>query len=1064
MCADVGFKVTQPTEALTPFTVDGSELRVVIWTTTPWTMPANLAIAVNGELEYSVVTHPSLGGKKYMVAKELVGALAKRMDDVLPEGAELEIVATFKGSEVTGTVYEHPFAGRESKVVLGGDYITTDSGTGLVHTAPGHGQDDYLTGLKYGLELLSPVNDAGEFTSEAGDDLEGLSVLGEGNTRCIEKLRASGALVREENYEHKYPYDWRTKEPTIFRATSQWFASVDGFREDALTAIDNVKWQPEIGRNRITAMTQSRSDWCISRQRTWGVPIPVFYHRDTQEVLLDEDTLEHAYKLIGEHGTDIWWSASEKELLPAKYADVADQYQKGTDTMDVWFDSGSSWASVVLEREELSERYPADLYLEGSDQHRGWFQSSLLTSVAVNGHAPYKTVLTHGFVLDEKGYKMSKSLGNVVDPNLVIEGGADLKKQPGYGADTLRLWVSSVNYASDVCIGDGIVKQTSDSYRKLRNTARYVIGSLHDFDPAKHAVPYEQLPALDQYMLGELDAFVAESKASYDDYAFSRVYSLLQQFAVSDLSNFYLDVAKDRLYISHADDTRRRTCQTVMYQVLHAMSAVLAPILPHMAEDIWQALPYTTAHTSVFEAGWPAAATPDSAASSVAEGKAEWGALRVLRDAVNKAIEQARNEKSIGASLEAKVVVHSTDPQLSAALAKYASETNEVDDLRYVLLVSGVEVVGSADEATSKGTLAALTEPLPDLSEDSTVTIGIAKADGAKCERCWNYYTELSDTKADYPSVCERCTVALTKMSYPKVGHLSPKPAAAAQPAPAAKPAPPAPAAATGASPDRLKKVDELINRVRASDGTVIDGFIASSTVLLDSLGSLRSTPVASSSAATAPQAAAKDSTLDEAEAVYRRALANKQKLLGDNHPDTVTATKNLATSLQMQGKVAEAQTLLAGMPDAVVSQVAATPPPAPPPAPTPAPAPAPAPAAATPTVAAETGEPSGASTILTYDATLRKAGIAPKDAILLTPAALASKAGLSLLAAPATAAAPAEAAAPQADNLEDAVAAQGALVRKLKEDDGLTNADPAVQAAVAELKRLKGLAEPAVA
>ena len=761
----VAFKVSQPTDVLKEY----DDVRVVIWTTTPWTIPANLAVAVNSELEYSVVGHPSIP-YKMVVAKDLISSLASRCED-LPEGESLEELATFKGKDLEGAMYEHPFAGRESKVVLGGDYITTESGTGMVHTAPGHGQDDYLTGLKYGLELLSPVNDAGCFTSEAGADLEGLSVLGDGNMKCIEKLRDSGCLVKEEAYEHKYPYDWRTKKPTIFRATSQWFASVDGFRDSALAAIDSVSWCPEIGRNRITAMTQSRSDWCISRQRTWGVPIPVFYHRDTAEVLLTESTLSHAKELIRKHGADIWWASDEKDLLPAEYADVADQYIKGTDTMDVWFDSGSSWAAVADQRDEL--RYPADLYLEGSDQHRGWFQSSLLTSVAVNGKAPYKQVLTHGFVLDEKGYKMSKSLGNVVDPLLVINGGKDLKAQPGYGADVLRLWVASVNYASDVCIGDGIIKQCFDSYRKLRNTARYLLGSLHDYVPEQHAVPYEELPSLDRYLLHVLDQFVAEATKAYDEYAFSRVYSLLQQFAVSDLSNFYLDVAKDRLYISSADEPRRRSCQTVMARVLEAFAAVLAPVLPHMAEDIWSNMPYQTEHKSIFQAGWPASGAA-SGGMDAAE-VAEWEALRALRDTANKALERARNDKTIGASLEAKLYVHTDDATLQSALGKYTGGqggSNDVDELRYILLVSGVSVCASADEAKASGHLAAETD------DALKLTVALAPADGTKCERCWNYETSVGGSTR-YPGTCTRCGAALLAMDFPEVTLKPPEAAAA---------------------------------------------------------------------------------------------------------------------------------------------------------------------------------------------------------------------------------------------------------------------------------------------
>lgn len=445
-------------------------LAVAIWTTTPWTIPGNLAVAVNGHLDYAVVeisprlVGEGLGVRYLIVAKDLVESLSNTLD------CELTIKTVIKGEELELSTYKHPLFDRESPVVIGGDYITTESGTGLVHTAPGHGLEDYMTGQKYHLPILSPVDDKGNFTEEAGE-FQGLNVLKDANQAIIDALTAKGSLLKEEAYAHKYPYDWRTKKPTIFRATEQWFASVDGFRDLALKAIKEVKWIPSQGENRITPMVADRSDWCISRQRSWGLPIPVFYDEETNEPLLNEETINHVRDIIREKGSDAWWELSVDELLPESYRNNGKTYRKGMDTMDVWFDSGSSWAAVANQREEL--KYPVDLYLEGSDQHRGWFQSSLLTSVAVNGIAPYKTVLTHGFVLDEKGMKMSKSLGNVVDPNLIINGGKNQKQQPPYGADVLRLWVSSTDYSGDVRIGDNIIKQLADVYRKIRNTARF---------------------------------------------------------------------------------------------------------------------------------------------------------------------------------------------------------------------------------------------------------------------------------------------------------------------------------------------------------------------------------------------------------------------------------------------------------------------------------------------------------------------------------------------------------------------------------------------------------------
>ena len=497
----------------------GNALWVAIWTTTPWTLPANLAVSVNERLDYAMADDGN--GRLLLVAADLVDSLSATLE------RPLVCKATIKGAQLAGLTYRHPLLDRTSPVVIGGDYITTESGTGLVHTAPGHGVDDFHTGQKNGLPVLCPVDEAGTLTVEAGP-FAGLNVLKDANPVIINALETAGALLKQEAYGHRYPYDWRTKKPTIFRATEQWFASVDGFRQQALDAIDQVEWTPASGRNRIEAMVKERGDWCISRQRTWGVPIPVFYNRSGGDVLLNADTLAHIEALISEHGADVWWEKEEADLLPPSYADQADQWRKGTDTMDVWFDSGSSWAAVSSLRETLS--YPADLYLEGSDQHRGWFQSSLLTSVAVNGGAPYRRVLTHGFALDEKGRKMSKSLGNVVDPMVIIEGGKNQKQEPAYGADVLRLWVSSVDYSADVPIGAGILRQLADVYRKVRNTSRYLLGNLHDFNPAADAVPVAELPLLDRWMLQRTAEVMDEITEAFESYEFFRFFQLLQNF------------------------------------------------------------------------------------------------------------------------------------------------------------------------------------------------------------------------------------------------------------------------------------------------------------------------------------------------------------------------------------------------------------------------------------------------------------------------------------------------------------------------------------------------------
>ena len=728
-----GDGIDLPTEAA-PL---GDALQVAIWTTTPWTLPANLAVSVNERLDYALVDDGE--GRMLVVAADLIESLSKTLERPLKRRA------TVKGAQLAGLTYRHPLLDRTSAVVIGGEYITTESGTGLVHTAPGHGVDDFHTGQKYGLPVLCPVDEAGTLTAEAGP-FKGLNVLKDANPVIIEALEQAGALLKQEAYGHRYPYDWRTKKPTIFRATEQWFASVEGFRQQALEAIDHVQWTPASGRNRIEAMVKERGDWCISRQRTWGVPIPVFYHRSNGEVLLNADTLAHIETLIAAHGGDVWWEKAEVDLLPPDYADQADQWRKGTDTMDVWFDSGSSWAAVSSQREALS--YPADLYLEGSDQHRGWFQSSLLTSVAVNGKAPYKRVLTHGFALDEKGRKMSKSLGNVVDPMVIIEGGKNQKQEPPFGADVLRLWVSSVDYSADVPLGAGILRQIADVYRKVRNTSRYLLGNLHDFSPGKDAIAVADLPLLDRWMLQRTAEVMDEITESFENYEFFRFFQLLQTFCVTDLSNFYLDIAKDRLYVSAPSDQRRRTCQTVMALIIERLAGLIAPVLCHMAEDIWQNLPYPVEETSVFQRGWPTA--PDSwRDASVQEPMQQ---LRELRASVNKVLEDCRSRQELGASLEASVRLEAHSPSLQSAL-HWLNENGqpEVDGLRDWLLVSQLQIGG---------------EPWAELlanHDDSVALIEVARARGTKCERCWHYESDVGQ-HADHPHLCGRCVSVLERL------------------------------------------------------------------------------------------------------------------------------------------------------------------------------------------------------------------------------------------------------------------------------------------------------------
>jgi isoleucyl-tRNA synthetase len=770
----VGFDVTQPSAALQSLLAAHSvTARVVVWTTTPWTLPANQAVAVRSDLQYTLVSFPSDSNTSnakecaFIVAAELLDKFAGVCGLPLSSAKKL---GSLSGADLATSLYQHPlYPSRSHSVVIGGDYINTDSGTGLVHTAPGHGAEDFALGQKLNLPLLSPVDDAGKFTMEAGEEYAGLEVLGAGNAAVIEALTKAGYIIKEEAYNHKYPYDWRTKKPTIFRATVQWFASIDSFRDKVQTAIENTQWIPAIGENRISTMIAARRDWCISRQRAWGVPIPVFFHKTTGEVLVSPESIAHIGQVFRERGADAWWELDVKELLPASMAAVAGDYERGGDTMDVWFDSGTSWEGVLRSTGKEGV-YPADLYLEGSDQHRGWFQSSLLTAVATHDRpqAPFKAVLTHGFVLDEKGHKMSKSLGNVVDPDFIINGGSNKKTDPAYGADTLRMWVAGVDYTHDICIGSNIVKSVSDNYRKLRNTLRYLIGSLHEFNPEASGVPVEQLPSLDRYMLGTLSRTFQEVDASYSSYQFYRTNQLISHLSGRHLSSFYLDISKDRLYISGHDDFRRRSCQTVLSHILEQLTLMLAPILPHMAEDVWQNYPYPTPTQSIFERGWK-----QNCLHFEPHREEFWGQVLQLRDDVNHCIEQCRRNKLIGASQECQVFIHidENDAKFSREFVESVKlmgrgdegeainvsqdqcVTNGVDDLRFIFMTSQVQFVSSAEEVVSRNT-----EVLSMSNSVSGCTVGVSRARGRKCERCWYYSCSVDAESAhSHSDICARC-------------------------------------------------------------------------------------------------------------------------------------------------------------------------------------------------------------------------------------------------------------------------------------------------------------------
>lgn len=713
-------------DALEAMGVD--EASFVIWTTTPWTIPANMAICLNEKFDYGIYkTH-----KGNLVLAE--GLAEKALADMEIEGAEL--IKKFKGAELEKLTYKHPFLERTGLIILG-DHVTLEAGTGCVHTAPGHGQDDYVVSIRYGIEVICPVDQDGHLTDEAGERFAGM-YYEKANKAILEYTKETGHLLHTEVIEHSYPHDWRSKTPVIFRATEQWFVKIEGsdIREKALKALENVEFLPAWGRNRLTTMMENRPDWCISRQRTWGVHIPIFYKNKTGEVIFNSEIADKVIELVKKEGSVAWVKYSAEELigeeLLEKYNLKGIELRKETNIMDVWFDSGVSHRSVLNTRDNL--RRPADLYLEGSDQHRGWFQTSLLTSIGSTGDAPYKAILTHGFVNDKNGRKMSKSVGNTVDPMDIINT---------YGADILRLWCASVDYSDDVRISDNAIKQISESYRRVRNTARYILGNINDFNPETDKVAYEDLTEIDRWALHRLETLKTNVTANYDKYEFYNLFNDVHYFAGMEMSAFYLDIIKDRLYVEKTDSVARRSAQTVMYEVLLAMTKMISPVLSFTAEEIWGKLPEAAKDVdSVLLTSWYEA-NPKWINEELGT---KWGKISKLRKEINKVLEKARQgeDKIIGNALDAKLELYIENEELKTFV------TSNKDLLEMVFLVSQFEIL---DEVTEGFAIA---------DEIEGLSLKVSHATGEKCERCWKYSENLG-TNSEYPDVCPRCTDVMTK-------------------------------------------------------------------------------------------------------------------------------------------------------------------------------------------------------------------------------------------------------------------------------------------------------------
>ncbi|UCD89724.1 MAG: isoleucine--tRNA ligase [Desulfobacterales bacterium] len=702
------------------------KIYIVIWTTTPWTLPANLAITLHPDFTYVAVD--TKNGEVLILARELVETCMNTFGV-----SDFSILAEIRADTLEHKRCRHPIYNRDSLIVLG-SHVTLEAGTGCVHTAPGHGREDYEVGLLYGLDVYSPVDDNGCFTDDT--ELFNGQFVFKANQDIITTLESNGSLVSQGEMEHSYPHCWRCKAPVIFRATPQWFISMDDteLRKKSLKEIDRVTWIPHWGRERIYGMIENRPDWCVSRQRAWGVPIAIFYCEACEALYLNPEVVDHIHTMFSAHGADVWFEKTVEELLPEGVSCQQcgnKTFIKEDDILDVWFDSGVSHAAVLEKRSNL--KWPADLYLEGSDQHRGWFHSSLLTAVGTRGRAPYESVLTHGFVVDAEGKKMSKSLGNVIAPDEVIHK---------HGAEILRLWVSASDYRDDIRISENILKQLSDAYRRIRNTSRFMLGNLYDFDPEKDVVSYDSMPEIDRFALHRLQDLIERTTKAYDAYEFHTIYHSLYNFCIVDLSSFYLDVLKDRLYTSPPESLGRRSAQTVMHILLEALARIMAPILAFTAEEIWNFMPEKKGkETSVHLTSLPSV----TAGWRDSELAKRWKQLLDIRNVVTKALETARVQKLIGHSLDAAVTLYAEDEYYDVLLPYE-------NDLRTVFIVSQAALVkGNKPPATFE-------------SDDiKGVSILVESATGVKCERCWVHDTSVGSNAAE-PTICNRCQNAMAQI------------------------------------------------------------------------------------------------------------------------------------------------------------------------------------------------------------------------------------------------------------------------------------------------------------